>query len=358
MHRPLLCAVLLGLLACGGASPAAGQASVEAEHLISEIRGDLRVKKQEWDHFKTAQVNMSLRDGDLLNLAVGSEAKVTCSDLNVFPVPVGTRGVPCNVAQPVLRRRDSLVVMPRDEPTGEFPIVISPRMTTLLRERPTIRWTPVVGVPTYRVSIRGTDWSTYVTGKTEVIYPSDAPPLQPGKPYSVVVMADTRSSDEERLLGLRFTLIGPEEARRMREAQEKIEGLDLADQQRRFLVAKLYASSDDPANALNAEAIEQLEDLATATTESAVLRFLGELYLRTGLNHLAEERYARALELALVTNSVDGQALAQFALGQLAEASGRRDEAVEHLQQAVELYEQLGDARMTEEVQGRLNALR
>ena len=86
-------------------------------------------------------------------------------------------------------------------------------------------------------------------------------------------------------------------------------------------------------------------------------RSLGDLYLKIGMNRLAEEHYLQALELSQKAGDVEGQALAQHALGLIyKQALGNPEAATPRLQDAVKWYQQLGDSRKVEEIQKQLAA--
>jgi len=88
-----------------------------------------------------------------------------------------------------------------------------------------------------------------------------------------------------------------------------------------------------------------------------VLQTLGNFYKKVGLNRPAEEHYRHALARSEQLHDVEGQALAQYALGRIKEAVGNLDEAVRHLDQAKAQYQQVGDAQMVEEIEQQLVAL-
>jgi uncharacterized protein YceK len=354
IRRFLFFLVLLVLTGCasGVTTTTPGDNSM---HVVVAVQGQLSVKREGWTEYASALFGTGLRYGDLLRLEGSSQATIACADLTLKPVPSGTGGAPCRVATPtILKYGESLVIITKGDTYGEFPMVISPRRTKLLNAFPTLRWTPVAGVTTYRVSVRGPDvnWSTDVSSKTEVVYPDDASALVAGGTYKVIVVAGNRSSEEESTPGLGFTLLKPDEAQAVREAETKIRVLDLGETPKRFLVASLYA-----AQGLNAEAIEQLEELSNTLKEPAVARSLGDLYLRIGLNRFAEERYLQALGLSQRLNDVEGQALAQNALGLVYEALGNKGEALQRLQKAMEWYRKLGDAKRIEEIREQLGKM-
>ena len=190
-----------------------------------------------------------------------------------------------------------------------------------------------------------------MSGASELPYPESAPALQPGVTYRLVVMAGDRSSSEEPGAGLGFSVLGAEEAKAVKDAEAKIRALGLTETGTALLIANVYAT-----NGLYAEAIEGLERLR-GTQEPAVLRLLGDLYISTGLNRLAEERYAAALARSEALNDIEGQAQAQHALGRIYEALGNPAEARRHLSDALALYDRLGDAKKAAEAKAQLDAL-
>jgi hypothetical protein len=320
-------------------------------HLVVAVQEPVSVKREGWSAYAPVLFGTSLHYGDLLRLDGSAQTTVVCTDLTLARAASGVGGVPCPVAQPVLVYDGSLVNPTRSNPSGDFPLVVAPRKTNLLDPRPTLRWTPVAGVTTYTVSVRGPNvtWSTEVNSGTEVVYPDTAPALVRGATYKVTVVAGNRSSDEESLPGLGFTLLKDNEAKPVREAETKIRALGLPDTPTRLLVANLYASKE-----LYTEAIAQLEGLATTSQEAAVPRTLGDLYLTLGLNRLAEERYLQAVDRSERAHDMEGEALAQHALGRIYEALGNPGESAQRLRKALELYQQLGDAKTVKEIEQRL----
>jgi tetratricopeptide (TPR) repeat protein len=235
-----------------------------------------------------------------------------------------------------------------------FPVIISPRKTKLIGTNPILRWTPVAGETEYRVKIIGDDfeWGTTVKSKTELIYPTNAPALLPGKTYKLTVTMGAHSSDDEGQPDLGFTILNAEKTKEAREAEKKIGKLKLPETPTKFLIAQLYRDFG-----LNAEAIEVLKDLPNAANEVAPALELGELYIAIGLNRLAEESYLHALDLAEKADEIFGQSLAEYALGQIYEALGNKDEAIKRWQKAGELCQQLGDDEMVKKIKASLNSL-
>ncbi len=355
--RLIFCLVVLLVSACGPgrtATPVAVGGEESAVHVLVAVEGRLSVKREGWTDYAPALFGMVMRSGDLLRLEGSSQATLACADLKLAQVAGGVSSVPCKVSKPVLVYRSSLITRARADVAGDIPVVLSPRNTRLLNPRPVLRWLPTPGATLYKVTVRGpnVNWSGEVSGKTELQYPDNAPALSPGTSYKVTVAAGGRSSDEETAPGLGFSVLKTDEAQLVRDAEGRIRALGLGDVPTRLLIANLYASQG-----LNAEAIEIWEALVKATREPAVVRSLGEMYLRVGLNRLAEARYLEALALSQTAGDVEGQAAAQNALGQIYEVFGNKAEAIQRSQKAIEWYQKLGDTKTVRQIQERVAAL-
>jgi hypothetical protein len=332
------------------ARPAGGGAE---SGLIVGVQGDAAVKRAGWRDYAPALFGAPLRRGDLLRLGSAGSATVACADLKLATVEGGVSGYPCQTAPKTPLVYEGTLLNPTrgDGGSGDAPLVISPRKTKLLNPRPVLRWQPVPGVKTHKVSLQGANWATEVSGASELLYPENAPALQPGVTYRLVVVAGDRSSSEEPGAGLGFSILGAEEAKAVKGVEATIRALGLPKTAAALLIANVYAT-----NGLYAEAIEELERLRGAQ-EPAILRLLGDLYISTGLNRLAEERYASALAHSEVLNDIEGQAQAQHALGRIYEALGNPTEARRHLSDALALYDRLGDPKRAAEAKAQLDAL-
>lgn len=352
-ERLLVCILLLALVGCSPVraptpAPLAGRAD-GGPNLIVALQGQMSVKREGWKDYAPALFGTAVQQGDLLRLEGAAHATIACADLTLatLTAPV-TSGVPCPGGRRQLSYAGSLANPTRGSGLSrEFPVVVSPRRTRVLSPRPTLRWLPVQGAKGYTVRVRGPglDWSADAGAATEFAYPASAPALAEGVAYKVTVLAGGRSSDEEQQPDLGFTILPAGEAEAVRQAEAKINALSLPDDGRRFLLANLYAGQG-----LYAEAGEQLESLAK-TGEPAILRSLGFIYVKVGLNRLAEERYLQALDRSQKAGDVEGQALAQSALGLIYEAFGNAAEARKAWQEALRLCQQLGDARMARQAE-------
>ena len=349
MHRRLSHAMclpvimLLSLVACSGAPSAAPQGQSGAldrdSAIIVALQGQASVKRSGWSEYAPAVFGMSVRKGDLMRLGATAQAQLACADLKLAALTGGVNGMPCKTGTPAggIVYSGGLVNPTRGGLADDYPQIVLPRKTKLLNPRPLLRWTAIPSASSYTLSIQGTSWTTEITGKTEVPYPAGAPSLEVGKSYLLVVSAGSHASTEEAAAGLGFSVMQPDEATSVRDAEARIRGLRLEDTPTRLLIANLYAS-----HGLNAEAVVMLE--GAAGSEPAVSRLLGDLHIAMGLNEAAEKPYADALALSTAANDVEGQGIAHHRLGQIAEALGDSSRATEELQQAIPHFEKLGDA--------------
>jgi len=344
--------LLLGMLlaGCAPATPApAGDAN--ALHTLVAVSGAVSVKRQGWTQYAPLLFGAGVRLGDLLRLDAGAQATLACADLTLANATAGVAGLPCKAAQPILTYAGSVLSATRADVPPDFPQIVAPRKTKILNPQPTLRWMSAGPGARYKVTVQGpsVEWSAEVTDQTELVYPADAPALQAGAAYKLKVEAGGRSSDMENLPGLGFTFLGDADARAVRAAEEKINALKLADAPARLLLARLYISKG-----LDAEAIGILEGLTQSGAGPAVWLALSDLYLKSGVNSLAEEGYLAALQLAEPAGDIESQAAARRALGLLAEARGNPTDAAGQWKASLAFYEKLGDAKMMKELQDHL----
>ena len=359
--------VTLSLLGCTSAQPAPRTSDTnqggDAANVLVEVQGAVNVKRTGRSEFVPGMFGMVLRRGDLLRRDGGAQAKVACADLTLADASDGTEGVPCKADTAVISdpATGSRVTAARSNTPADIPIVISPRRTRLLNPRPILRWTPVQGVSSYTVSVQAdtTLWTTTVDGATEVQYPDSAPALAPGTSYKVIVAGGGRSSEDKLVPDLGFTIASADETNEINTAKARIKSLGLSDGATQFLTAILYATrKQETRDNYNAEAIEQLESLATTLKEPAVQRMLGNLYLKIGLLTLAEERYTQANALSKQVNDIEGQATELQTLGTIYELLGNKDEAIKRLQDAITWYQKIGDTNTVQQLQEQLTRLK
>lgn len=337
------------------------------DHVITDIQGQVSVKRSRRGQFTPAYIGMFVANGDIFRLdRADSKARVTCSDGTPRPIERTSFVLLCgsvnrNNTKRVLppRHNNRRVVTVRAGPgTDVYPVLVSPRMTTLLDPTPIIRWLPARDATSYKVSVfQGATeiWNTSVENVTQVQYPQDPKvALVPGKTYRVVISTNAHSSTEERMPNLGFALLIPNEAKKVREAEARIRDLHLSDVSTRLLVAELYSNwitPDGPdGKALIAEAIQKLEDSGEIKTP-ALARKLADLYLKIGLTSMAEDFYIRVLKLSQ-DGDIENQALVQHALGRIfARTRLNTEEALQRLQSAKALYQRLGDSAAVAELE-------
>jgi hypothetical protein len=325
-------------------------------NLLVIAEGKVFLQRESWSDFHPASFGAILYRGDQLRLAPNAEAVVLCENLTTWNVPGGSpsglnNGCP-QVQEPVLVSSGGLIANTRGGTDLSIPYIISPRATKLLSPNPIFRWNEVDNVQTYRLSLSGTDWQAE-TNDTQFMYPGN-PPLQVGTDYLLIVEVDNgKSSRDEGLPGLGFSLLSDGEISRVHEETRVIEALNLTDDAKAFVLAQLYSGHH-----LYAEAIELLERSAEINPQVAnIYRTLGNLYQQIGLLRLAELRYLRAHELATASDDVESETATAAKLGEVYLALGNKSEAHDWLEQARENYKKLGDSQRVNELEEQLAQL-
>lgn len=323
-------------------------------NLLVEMEGEVLLKRATWSDYHPTAFGAALERGDLLRLSDGSQAKVLCDNLTLWPVPGGApSGVNSGCPQPLepgLMRASVKIGSTRGVDPW-VPYVISPRATKLLTVKPTLRWNDT-GADSYTVQVRGGDlnWRQEDVTQTELAYPGE-PALEPGTFYLLVVEdSNGKSSQDEGLKGLGFSVLEEVEAERIRADADRIAGLGLSSEAKAFAIAQLYAG-----HGLMAEAIEILEELMEeGNQQAAVHQVLADLYASIGLDFLAEPRYLEAIQLAEAEGNTESLAATQASLGEIYMTLNDTDEAIRWLIRAQAAYEILGDSQRVSELTQRL----
>ena len=361
----LMLLATLSMVACGNSANDATVISTSPSeqidpglNLLIVVEGKVRLKRDDWPAYHPTAFGAALGRGDQLYPEQGAKALVLCDGLTIWTVPPGvpsglTNGCP-PVPAPPLVRGISLIGSTRGGSDPFIPYIISPRMTRILSDRPTLQWNAVRGVSSYTVQVRGEDlqWETEVD-EDRIVYPGE-PPLELGGTYLLIVTADNGSSSgDEGAVGLGFTLLTEEEAAPVHAAVEQLKAFGLPSEAEAFALAQLYAGQG-----LIAEAIETLEALATTgNQETAVYRVLGDLYQRIGLNPMGEKYYLKAIELASAEGDVEGLAAAQAGLGEIYVELENVSEAINWLEQALDSYRTLEDTQNIEKLMARIKVV-
>ena len=321
-------------------------------NLLVEIEGEVLLKRAAWSDFHPTAFGAALGRGDLLQLPRGAKATVLCDSLTVWQVPAGvpanlTNGCPQSQDAILVRGRGGVAGTQRGTPDPLIPYTISPRATKLLNDKPVLRWNDS-GADSYTVQVRGGDlrWRREGVTRSELVYPGE-PALEPGAFYLLVVEdSNGKSSQDEGLKGLGFSVLDEAEVERLRADAALVEGLSFSSEAEAFAVAQLYAGSG-----LVAEAVEILEGLVEEGSEqAAVHQALAEFYVSIGLSPLAESRYLEAIQLAEAEGNIEAQAAIQAGLGEVYGRLYYADEAIRWLTRAQAAYEILGDSQRVSEL--------
>jgi hypothetical protein len=337
---------------------------MQSTHLLIDVDGSVALRRAGWnrDAATPALFGTELRAGDIVQPEAGAQVQVLCADMTVAPVTqVG--GVPCPEQTATARYGGSEVhgLRGRNVPLK----VVSPRGGKLLTNQPLLRWTALDDTSTYSVTVRQAGdviWATEVTGSTELVYPADAPSLEPGAIYSLVVFAESDSTLDEQIADgpPRFSLLTEAEQQAIQAEEDNLRALvdkhDLDETALHLLRAELYQRHD-----LRSAALEQLDDLAHTTAEPAVWRRLGVLYANLGLPIQAQEALMQAQELSEDVGDTEGEALAAYHLARVVMQQGNtpenREQAREHFARAIAGYRALGAEAQAEEIAQERNDL-
>jgi hypothetical protein len=309
-------------------------------HQIIETSGSVSVKKSNWADAMMMGVGTQLQAGDLLTPSGGATIKVLCDNLTVWNVPNGDTS---DVASGCEDLPDLAMDLEYHQggTNDAIPYVITPRNTLLMSNEFNISWNGVRNATSYLVTIEGEDgftWSQEVED-TQVLY-SGEEPLEAGVFYLVSVVADTDvSSVEDQGAKLGFTLVVDNLIEGVETRKTAIENTDLSDEGKAIATAILYSL-----NNLNADAIASLETLVADGTQTAlVYQMLGDLYVKTGLNSLAEASYSQAIVLASDSEDLEVLTNAQAGLAGVNILLGNHFHAGKLTQQAETGYHLLGN---------------
>jgi len=303
-------------------------------HLLVGIEGKVELKRSAWGDYQLATLGARLQRGDLL--LPDGRVTVLCADLSLHQVQAES-GVPCPVQEPVLRRVKSMVVTPRGADVL-IPYVLHPRKTRVLTPRPWLRWHDT-GAASYTVIVRGggQEWKQGGVTGSEMQYPTDAPPLNPGVDYLLAVMDEDsgRSSTEDPCKGLGFEVLSNEERAAVETRAVEIEALELDEPTQQFVLATYYAGQE-----LRGEALVLLDELSGTLDTPAIHLLRGDLLREMALSDEAAMAYQVTLERAEVLDDKESQARA---LVGLARTLTDKAKVKQHYEQAIALYEALGD---------------
>jgi len=124
------------------------------------------------------------------------------------------------------------------------------------------------------------------------------------------------------------------------ESEAEIRNLGVDDTAQAYLLAQLYRQRE-----MKAAAIAQLEEIAAngGAISADLWQQLGDLYFEIGLYTQAEEKYKNALSAASTNDDQQIEALANFGLAQTAYVFNENEQALDYLNQAETLSDQIGN---------------
>ena len=257
----------------------------------------------------------------------------------------------CPKSRTFSRRSNSNTLPTRTGNDPTIPYLISPRNSSILTDKPQLRWNPVEGATNYQVRLSGSgvDWQTEVN-QPQVVY-SGKQPLKPGNRYWVTITATTDNGVTTKNDKAGFTLMSEPDSQRVKAEIAKLEQQGLKGEAKTIALAHLYRSND-----LYGNAIDLLSGfIQKGNASSAVYQLLGSTYQQVGLDLLAREQYWTALKLAQIQKNLEAQAIIQSSLGGIDFSFNKFEDALGWYQAAQVAYRELGDRTSSEELQEKIN---
>lgn len=330
-------------------------------HRLIEADGQVMLQRQGGSNFRPTSVGTSVNIGDRIKVETGSKAIVHCSNSTIWRVLTGnaypiTYGCPNDDL--LLRVGEQLDNAPGGD-NNAIPYVICSRRTFVTQEPVKLCWNPVAGAKSYTVRlVRQRDqeviWEQSQVMGTEINY-SGTSSLEEGEEYLVVVESDNGQSSQldAGASSSGFKILAPEAIQQVNTEIQAISQQELSSEAKALAIADVYIREE-----LLSEAIQTLEPLAQRNTPiTAVYQNLGDIYRYIGLNLLAESRYQQGIVVGTSSQDTEAMAMAEAGLAEVKEMLGKRDEAVQLLQQAKTGFETLGDSERVAELDARLATL-
>lgn len=302
-------------------------------HYLLPRSAEVRLKRSRWSDFFPATFATALGPTD--QIEVKGEALVLCADLRVKRISGFIDRNPCGFELAILTYQDRSFIN-RENPTAtaKLPYIIYPRNTLVLDSRPALLWHDT-GAVSYTVGlIQGKEslWVEQVVTGNQLLYPADAPPLQPGIDYRLLVRDNTsgQNSDQDPAKGIGFRLANSTELTSIAAGREQIMALtELTDPERDFALALYYAGLEDISDSGFYPLGEawQIMDTLTQTQNSPALHlWRARLLAQLKLANEAATAYQAAKESATTLGDIESEAAAYAGLwclvGDKAEADG------------------------------------
>jgi hypothetical protein len=358
----IIAAIVVRVLFFGKSAPASSMTAV-----LTNVKPEVKVARAGTDRLIPASFGMQLHHDDVVSTYEDAAATIICERGARFELPAQN-----NLTLDCQNTSDPHFVGQLDSALGELsvsggltptlaagqsrasrtdyaqtPLLFSPRNSIVTDTRPTFYWQTVAGASGYRLwlSLPGGETWGHDTTAPHLAYPADAPPLEPGGVNVVTLVAldddaqQMGTADKSRL----WVLEGSDRAN-LAEIEAKIQGQELDEGTRTYLLAQLYREQK-----MWSAAVAQLERLVEqGVTSTNLWRQLGDLSFEIELYSQAEAYYQDALSAAETDADPSAQAAAHAGLARVAHAFEETDQALAHLQTAEVLYRQAGETEQAE----------
>ncbi len=325
---------------------------------ILNISGEVQLQRQDGRNIRPTS-GTPIYPGDKLQTSQNGQITIQCADLGIKSIKAGENQLNSCLLASEKSKSECNKNLIRCPDRGDdqvawnnapVPYIISPRRTQLLENKPTLRWNPVAGATSYKLSLRENktklNWELTVAG-TEAVYPGE-PALKPGVKYRLIVEANTGASSETPVVegDTEFGLLDEGEMQRVKDAVGAIDKQVPNAAAQKLATANLYISTN-----LIAEAIETLESLPKSGIETPPIYLtLGDLY-RENLQLMpqAEVYYKKAIGTAK-PDDIEELTEAHYGLGQVYSSMRNNIKAMSYLKLAKEGYKTLGNVEMVEKI--------
>lgn len=350
--------ITLACAACGsGATSSTAPSTPQTQvSLLVNAAPSVQIKRDGWSSYASIGFGALVHPTDVLS----GTATLLCADMQTLKQVNGTSGNPCQNFSNATLEYDGMRFAsgPRQgnvqtTPAPPIPRILYPRSTSILEKHPLLQWEPT-GAQRYAVEIRqGAKVIWTQTAQTnELVYPNDAPELQAGVDYQLVVRDITtgKTSSDESEKGLGFQVISSQERQKIESMKQQISslnGLDVLGQKLALAVFYLNLKMSG-GRGLWGEARILLDEVAQAFPDAPAVQLRrGEALTAQKLWPEAQAAYNTALVEAQKIDDAESQADSLAALWRLTRNST-------YVDRAITLYSQLGATDQVTQLQNGL----
>ena len=310
---------------------------VPRPNVLLSVEGTTRLKRDGWTTATSIGFGTLLEHDDLLE--VEGTAHILCGDLTLKTLEDETDSCPCpawagsfNTDQGTYRGIPDKV-----------PYIQHPRNTLVLDAEPLLRWHDT-GVSSYTIAIAqggSMVWQQDGVMDNEIVYPADAPTLEPDVDYLLVVQDNDTGieSSEDPVKGIGFRVASSAQREALTAHCDDVNSLpDLDAAARDYALAICYATWEPKSSGRRpwGAAWLLLESVAETRDAPVVHLWRGDVLSAMKMPNEAGTAYKAALEQAEALGDLESQAAAYAGLWHATGDDG-------HLDQVIELYAQLGD---------------